>query len=94
MDILVLQKHCYFLNKRFIKENTSPCVVPAQLTPKKDSFWPMCVNLGAVNRITIKYNFHIPLLDDLLNSFHGASFFSRINIPKLSNDQRMNERLP
>lgn len=40
----------------------------------------MCVDGRAINMITIKYNFHVPKLDDLLNNTHGASIFYKINL--------------
>ena len=50
------------------------------LLKKKDGSLRLCVDYRQLNKMTIKNKYLLPRIDDLMDQFHGASVFSKIDL--------------
>ncbi|GJP66599.1 hypothetical protein CLOP_g23514 [Closterium sp. NIES-67] len=65
---------------RLIGPSTSPYGAPVLFTPKLDGSLRMCIDYRALNKQTIKNNYPIPRIDDLLDQLRGAMVFSKLDL--------------
>jgi hypothetical protein len=79
------------LDKGLVREILSPCTLPTVLSPKNDGGWRMCIDSKSINKITIRYRFPLPRMDDFMEFLSGASYFSKIDLKNGYHQIRMIE---
>ncbi|GJX97081.1 hypothetical protein Tco_0352879 [Tanacetum coccineum] len=59
-------------DKCFIRPSHSPWGAPVLFMKKKDISFHMCINHKELNKLTVKYRYPLPMIDDLFDQLRGA----------------------
>ena len=68
------------LNAGVIHPSTNLYSSPVVMVLKKEGSWHMFPDFHALNKLTIKDKFPIPVIDDLLDELSGAQFFTKLDL--------------
>lgn len=68
------------LDMAFIRSSFKPFASLLVLAKKRDNTIRMCIDYRALTKKTIKNNYHIPSINELIDELHGALRFSKIDL--------------
>jgi hypothetical protein len=79
------------LNAGVIYPSMSPYSSLVVMFLKKEGSWRMFPNFRAINKLTIKDKFPVPVIDDLLDELSGTQFFTNLDLHLGYHQIRMKE---
>jgi len=68
------------LSKSFIRASSSSAASPILFVKKKDNSLRLCVDYRALNDITVKDQYPLPRIEEILNQIKGYRYFTRLDL--------------
>jgi hypothetical protein len=67
------------LETNIVQHSQSSFSSPVVLVTKNDGSWCMCLYYRQLNKMTIKDNFPMPVIDELLDELDGEKIFTKLD---------------
>ncbi|KAA0045292.1 reverse transcriptase [Cucumis melo var. makuwa] len=68
------------LNAGFIRPAKAPYGAPIFFQKKKDGSLRLCIDYRALNKLTVRNKYPLPIITDLFDRLHGAKYFSKLDL--------------
>nr|GEW18465.1 hypothetical protein CTI12_AA187700 [Tanacetum cinerariifolium] len=76
------------MDEGYIRPLNAPYGAPVLFQKKKDESLQICIDYRALNKVTIKNKYHIPLIADLFGQLGKARYFTKLDLRSGTQDQR------
>ena len=78
-DLIISQEVKKMLEQKIIRKSKSNFSFPVILVRKKDNSFRFCIDFRNLNKVTIRDNFPLPRIDEMLNKLGDATYFSKLD---------------
>jgi len=68
------------LRTRRVRPSKSPIAAPVFFIKKKDGLLRLVQDYHALNAVTIKNRYPLPLISELVSQLHGAKYFTKLDV--------------
>ena len=68
------------LKHKIISKSNSPWASPFVLIKKKDGKDRFCIDYRKLNKITVKDNYPVPLIEETIDSLEGSKYFTTLDM--------------